>query len=97
MTNMDSLNAGVQTNVLPQEQKVLAQLQSLKPNSQEALFSRDQLMDAETDRLGALQGMATAKSPNDLNTAFESLKQADQERMIWKTDYAYLKRQHHVQ
>ncbi|BCM91788.1 serine/threonine-protein kinase PrkC [Abditibacteriota bacterium] len=96
LTTIESTAAGVEANVLPQQQKLLTQLQRLNSNSDEALFSRDQLLDAETDKLGALQNIAEAKNTSDLNNAFVFLKRADQERIIWRADYDYLKHQHRL-
>ena len=82
--------------IVPLQQKVVDEAQSLGAYSDEALFSRDQFIDAETDMLDALQSMANATNDNELRGGGEAMKAAEQEFMVWKADYAYLLKQHHV-
>ncbi|RYX82838.1 hypothetical protein EON83_17530 [bacterium] len=91
-----SLNSWSAASVLPQQQRVVGQLRAINPSSNDALFSRDQLIDAETDKLAALQQMSRSSSASDMASAFNALVRADGERNMWRIDYNYLKRQHRL-
>ncbi len=92
----ETFRAGVEARVLPLEQKIFANIGALAPTSEEALFSRDQLLDAQAARLAALETLARAQTNLDQANALESLRSADNERAIWRADYEFLMKQHRV-
>ncbi len=92
----EAFAADLQVRALPPQQSVVKSLESLAPRSDEALFSRDQLLDAEHDHLEALQNLAGAREENGQSAALEELARADEEFQTWRDDYAFLKRQHRV-
>ena len=95
-TSPQTYRAAVETRVLPVEQRIFGNIGALAPVSDEALFSRDQLLDAEAEKVSALQSLAQAQTNSDQQSALESLKSADNDRAIWRADYEYLMRQHRV-
>ncbi len=95
-TSPEAFAADLTQRALPPQQSVVSHLESLSARSDEALYSRDQLLDAQRDRLQALQNLSLAREDSERGAAVEELRRADQELRVWRDDYAYLKRQHRV-
>jgi len=102
-TTLDAFVADAQARALPPQQAIVGEVESLAPQSDEALFSRDQLLDAERERLDALSALANI-APNQNITdaqvqqdaALEQLRHADDQLQTWRDDFAYLKSQHRL-
>ena len=92
-TASESQIAGAAAGIVPSQQRIVATLNRLPLSSEEARFSRDQLLDAETERLSALQNIANGE---DLNSAFQLLRRAERDKAIWYNDYTYLLHQHRL-
>jgi len=86
--------ADLQARALPPQQEAVNSAQALNPRSDEALFSRDQLLDAERDRLDALQQLANSQEEAQQNAALSQLSRADAELQTWREDFEFLLREH---
>jgi len=93
-TTPEAFVADLQARALPPQQDAVTSLEALNPRSDEALFSRDQLLDAERDRLDALQNLADSQEDAQQNTALSQLSRADAELQTWHADFEFLKREH---
>jgi len=95
-TTPDAFVADLQARALPPQQEAVTAIEALNPRSDEALFSRDQLLDAEHDRLQALQQLANSQEEAGQSAALSQLSHADAELQTWREDFEFLKREHRV-
>jgi serine/threonine protein kinase len=95
-SSAESFASDVQERALPPQQAVVDKLESLAPHSDEALYSRDQLLDAEQDHLEALRNLGHAREESEQKSAIDELRRADEEFQTWRDDYAFLLQQHGV-
>jgi len=95
-TTPEAFVADLQARALPPQQDAVNSVEALNPRSEEALFSRDQLLDAERDRLDALQNLADSQEEAQQNAALSQLSRADAELQTWRDDFEFLKREHRV-
>ncbi len=92
----ETFRAAIESRVVPAQQQVVDTVQQLAPDSEEARFSRDQLLDSQTEKLAALQELRSAQSKEEQQRALDLIKRAGEGETIWRTDYDYLLRQHRV-
>ncbi len=93
-TTPERFAAAVGAQVVPAQQAVVDAVQALAPHSDEALWSRDQLLDAESAKLQALQSLAGADKPEDQTAPLQSLQNAQADEDIWRADYGVMLREH---